>query len=330
MLLLVTHGATAQTDIFGSSDTVRIIEPQDGASSSAGAIIPVSIELHEDWEYEQVMVLIDGEMIKTFSPKGLIRFDYSPPDERIGDVEILVFANLAGENKGNSFAAQATVTILPAQLPVSLEVREQHILLSPRAEYVESIDVRAIYADGSYHRVSRDGFGVSFTPLTPSIVSIAEDGRIFPLEEGDTLVKVGYKGLEDWAYVAVYDRSKTPQFPAPKNIDSYITIEKSPLRRGPEINQYSQTLTLTNAIDLPIPPSIMVVLADLPEGIIVTSERAETSQTLEPKGSPMFLPGPWPNDLLLPGDSISFDVEFRSFDAGDPVYRPIVYNSGKY
>lgn len=74
----------------------------------------------------------------------------------------------------------------------------------------------------------------------------------------------------------------------------------------------------------------MVVLADLANDVIVTSDRAATSIALEPKGSPLFLPGPWPNDLFMPGDSMSFVVEFQTSGDKEPTYRPIVYNSGTY
>lgn len=331
VLLFVTHTAIAQTDVFGSSDTIRIIEPLDGASSTAGGSIPISVELHHDWEFEEVWVWVGGRLINTFSPDKLIQFEFEPSEDQIGNLEIMALAFLGGENQGYSFMARSTVTVLPSQLPISLKVDRQDIRLSPDARYEERIWVRATFSDGSTQTVSQQRLGVSFEPLSPGIVAIAEDGRITVLAEGETLVRISYKGLEDWAYVAVYDHSDSPlPYPAPRNITSEIIIDIGPFRRDTKLNRFSQTITLTSASKLPIPHPIIVVFADLPDGVIVSSDRAGISFALEPKGSPLFLPGSWPNDLIMPGDSVSFDVEFQTSRDSVPVYRPIVYNSGIY
>lgn len=239
VLTLLTQSAVAQTDIFGSVDTVRLIAPFDGASFNAGASIPISIELFEDWEFEKVVVWVGGYTVRTFTPTDLIQFEFETSEDHVGSFEILVIADLADENQRFGFAARSTVTVLPSQPPVSLVVNRQDIRLPPDAMYTERISVEARFSDGSTHTVSQKGFGISFEPLTQGIVAVAADGEVTAIAEGETLVQINYKGLEDWAYVAVYDRSHAPPpYPTPRNISSDIAIDIGPFRRDLEINRF--------------------------------------------------------------------------------------------
>jgi len=143
-----------------------------------------------------------------------------------------------------------------------------------------------------------------------------------PVTFGRAIITTENMGVKDFTVVEVSAPNGVPL--PPEDITAQLDIQRSGIRLNRRSGFFIQRITLTNPSALPIPGPLALILEGLPAGVTAVNRDSDTDRVLA--GSAEFdIAVDQRLNSLLPGATVTFDVEFVNPERKRISYTPHVF-----
>ena len=207
--------------------------------------------------------------------------------------------------------------------PDRLIVESSVSIRTPRP--VNDVNPPRIFVKGIYNGVevnlNPSVTGTTYVSSDPGIVTVDSEGVLTPVSLGRAVVTVENQGVKDFSMVAVRDSNGLIP---PEEVTGRLDIQRSGIRLNRRTGMFIQRVTITNPTELPIGGSMALILEGLTPGVTAVNRTTSTDRILP--GSPQFdIPMDSRLHSLLPGTTVTFDIEFVNPNRQRIQYTPRVF-----
>ncbi len=302
------------------SPGINIVTPVEGQIFEPGDTLSISVQITDPQ-------LIGGVSVSTGFGGTLDRMDppydmsITIPDEVSGTLKLRPKTTDAA---GVLHIGQPVHIIVRRSTPPDRLIVESSVSIrTPRP--VNDVNPPRIFVKGIYNGVevnlNPSVTGTTYVSSDPGIVTVDSEGVLTPVSLGRAVVTVENQGVKDFSMVAVRDSNGLIP---PEEVTGRLDIQRSGIRLNRRTGMFIQRVTITNPTELPIGGSMALILEGLTPGVTAVNRTTSTDRILP--GSPQFdIPMDSRLHSLLPGTTVTFDIEFVNPNRQRIQYTPRVF-----
>ena len=301
---------------------IQIVSPTEGQVFEPGDTFDVVVEITDP----SFLSVVEGSIpyIGAFSDEEApYELTVTVPERASGTLKV----------RANGLTYDGTRFFIHDAQPVNIIVRRSTppdrlivdktawiILPEPTDVQKNRVSITGVY-DGVEVRLSPSVTGTTYVSSDTSVATIDTEGVLTGISFGRAVITTENMGVKAFTMVKVSDPIGVLP---PEEITYKLDIQRSGIRLNRRTGMFTQRVTITNPTELPISGSMALILEGLTPGVTAVNRTTSTDRVLP--GSPQFdIPMDSRLHSLLPGTTVTFDIEFSNPNHERIRYTPRVF-----
>jgi len=302
---------------------ITITSPTAGQVFAPGATLTINVQVDPS--------VNAGDVLLTLIGIGQIGTTSSGPTQFQGTQVIpstfsgpLTIVPVAVDGSQNYFSGTpVTVAVNAGVAPVQVMLAQKYFYVSPTLVPSQQLHLTGTFTGGTQLDLTSSTTGTTYVSSNPAAVTVTADGLAHMVAPGLAVITAANGGAKDYAIFVIQE----PATPLPPiDLTSSFTLKFSGFALNRNTGFFVQSVTVTNAANLPVPGPLYLVLSGLPTGVTLVNKSGITKK-VQPGSSYVTLPLSSDGRTNAPGQSNALTLQFLNPNRTAITYTPSISRS---
>jgi hypothetical protein len=284
-LMVMKQSVKTLQTVSVPDDRVQIVTPSNGQVFAPGDTVNITVRLTPPLTANNVAVDLTGgfaQLDGTNYNGTQYEASFTIPEFFAGPMTLT--PDITDTGNTPILGPSITIAVQSSVPPLSIDFVQKNFHLALGSAQTERLFLVGTYsglAGNGERDITSSAAGTTYATTNPAVVTVNSEGRAQIVGPGVAVVTAANGGLDAFATFVVEDPTQ-PQ--TPEDISAQFTIQEGGYRLDRRTGFFVQSITITNAQDVPVPGPLYLLVEGLPSGINLVNASG-ISQNVSP-GSP--------------------------------------------
>jgi pimeloyl-ACP methyl ester carboxylesterase len=305
------------------SSQIQISSPANGQNFTPGQAVSITVQVSSPLTLAGGFVAVSvpgiGALTSTSSTSNSFQTSFVIPSTFAGPA--VLTPAILDVNSNPVLGVSTTINVVPPTAPTSLTIAGGNYVHLTSSTATANIYVTGNYPGNVTLDLTSPVTGTTYSSSNSNVLTVSTAGVVQAVSFGNAVVTVRNQGVS--ANVTFVVESGTAALP-PQDLTSSMNVSVSGFQLNRNTGFYVQTVTITNALQIPATGPLYFVLNSLTTGVTLSNPGYGLTKTISPVGSPYLKLQLSEGLTLQPGASVSMTLQFLNPSRARISYSPAI------